>query len=339
MKDTLKCLRSGLVLLLFCALLGACRGEGNLSSGQITEIQSPDELSPELKGIQFYLFKKGDFGSKVLIQTLDRTDELLYHNPGFISRVDVSPKGKDLVYVQMTSVGDLQPIWMYWVDLDSGEEHKIAGWDKDFDEISISNPSFTSDGQQVLFTVTRYDTGLTGLARVSIDGSDLVVLDTDIPLTEGPESSPDGSMIIVACAGYDSMTRMPGFQLCLLDREGQYIKYLTNRGIGHSSKFFTPDGKKVVFTEFDPPKLLGLKKPARRFYAMDLETDEKTLLLNWDLGVLGFSASGEEIIFEGRPNGWSPWRIYVINIDGTNLRHLAYFDDFLDEWYDDAREY
>lgn len=338
MNIKIRFLRFGLVLLLFCSLLGACRGLSPLSSNQISEIQSPDELSQELREIQFYLFKKGESGSKVLIQTVDQVREQLYHNPGYLSRVDVSPDGKHLVYVQMTSFGELQPIWMWLVDLESGEEHKIAGWEREFDEISITNPGFTQDGQQVLFTITWYETGLVGLARVKVDGSDLEILDTDLPLNQGPESSPDGSLIMVTCAGYDRITDFPGFQLCLLDHDGGFIKYLTNSGSGHGSSFFTPDGKKVVFTEFDSPKLFGLIKPARRFYVMDLETDEKTLLLNWDLGVLGISRLGDEIVFEGRPNHRSPWRIYIINIDGTNLRHLAYFDDFLDEWYADAGE-
>lgn len=338
MMYKIRSLRFGLVLLLFCSLLGACRGISHFSSNQVSEIQSPDELSQELREIQFYLFKKGEFGSKVMIQTVDRARERLYHNPGYLSRVDVSPDGKHLVYVQMTSLAEIQPIWMWLVDLESGEERKIAGWERDYDEISITNPGFTHDGQQVLFTVTWYDTKLIGLARVKIDGSSLEILDTDLPLNQGPESSPDGALIMVTCAGYDQITDFPGFQLCLLDHDGRFIKNLTNSGSGHGSSFFTPDGKKVVYTEFDPPKLFGLIRPARRFYVMDLETDQKTLLLNWDLGVLGFSESGDEIVFEGRPNHRSPRRIYIINIDGTDLRHLAYFDNFLDEWYADAGE-
>jgi len=339
MKEFSRLLQLGLLLILSCMMVNKCDGRNDLCSEQIKQIQSPEELSTELKEIQFYLFKKGDFGSKVIVQTLDRKKEQLFHKPEFIPRVDVSPDGNSLVYVQMTSIGSIQPIWMWWVDLESGEERKIAGWYKNYDEISITNPGFSQDGQKVLFTVTRYDTGIIGLARVNFDGTGLEILETDIPLTEGPESSPDDSMIIVACAGYDHLTGMPGFQLCLLDENGHFLKYLTNRGVGHGRAFFTPDGKKVVFTEFDQPKLLGLIKPARWFYVMDLETDEKTILLNWDLGVLGFSKSGDEILFEGRPNEKSPWAIYIINIDGTNLRHLAYFDDFLEEWYADAREY
>ena len=197
MKNKLMLFRFGLSLLLFGVFGTACGGRCNPDHRKIKEIQSPQVLPNELGDIQFYLFKRGDFGSKVFIQTLDRKKSQLYHNSLYISRVDVSPDGRDLVYVQMTTIGDIHPVWMRRVDLESGLERKIAGWYKDIYEVSISNPGFTYDGEQVLFTVTWYDTGKIGLARVNIDGSGLEILDTDIPLTEGPESSPDGSMILL----------------------------------------------------------------------------------------------------------------------------------------------
>jgi len=340
MKEFSRLLQLGLLLILSCMMVNKCDGRNDLCSEQIKQIQSPEELSTELKEIQFYLFKKGDFGSKVIVQTLDRKKEQLFHKPEFIPRVDVSPDGNSLVYVQMTSIGSIQPIWMWWVDLESGEERKIAGWYKNYDEISITNPGFSQDGQKVLFTVTRYDTGIIGLARVNIDGRGLEILDTDIPLTQGPESSPNGLNIIVTCAGYDMLTGDPGFQLCLLDRNGKFIKFLTQRGSGHGSYYFTPDGKKIVYCEYEFGGIFGIiNKPKDRFIVQDLETGEFTQLLDWEVGVLAFSPDGNEIVFKAKQTEKSPWAIYIINIDGTNLRHLAYFDDFLEEWYADAREY
>ena len=75
------------------------------------------------------------------------------------------------------------------------------------------------------------------------------------------------------------------------------------------------------------------------FNIQNLETDQKTLLLDWAVSVLGFSDDGNEIIIKARKNRKSPRGIYIINSDGTNLRHLAYFDAFLEEWYADADEY
>ena len=340
MKKPTRGINFGLVFVLLSVLLTACGGRRTLSHNQINPVLSAEDLPAELKEIQFYLFKRGDFGSKIFIQTLDRKKGQLYHNSLYISRVDVSPDGRDLVYVQMTSIGDLRPVWMRRVDLESGAERKIAGWYKDIYEVSISNPGFTYDGEQVLFTVTWYDTGKIGLARVDIEGGRLEILDTDIPLTEGPESSPDGSLIMVLCAGYDLLSGDPGFQLCLLDSDGKFIKFLTQRGVDHGSYYFTPDGKNIVYCEYEFGGIFGIIiKPKNRFIIQDLETGEFTQLLDWEVGVLGFSPDGIEIVFKAKQTERSPWAIYIINIDGTNLRHLAYFDDFLEEWYADAREY
>lgn len=340
MKEPARVFLFGLLFLLISMFLGACGGRGNFNPNQITEIQTSADLSPELQEIKFYLFKHGDFGSKISIQTLDHSEDQLYHNPDYLSRVDVSPDMTDLVYVRMTSAGDIQPKWMWHVDLESGVERKIAGWDRNFDEISINNPGFSQDGGQVLFTVTWYDTGLVGLARVNLDGSGLEILDTDLPLNQGPEPSPDGSLIIVTCAGHEKIMGSPGFQLCLLDHDGKFVEFLTYRGVGHGSYYFLPDGESIVYSEYELGGIFGIiNKPKNRFIIQDLQTGEFKELLNWEVGVLSFSLDGEEIVFKAKQNKKSPWRIYIMNIDGSNLRHLAYFDDFLDEWYADAREY
>jgi Tol biopolymer transport system component len=328
--------RFGLILGLISIFLGACGVGADLHQNPIQEVQSPLELSDELRSVRFFLFKRGNLGSKVALVDVGQNYLQIYHNPDYLSRVDVSPDGRQLVYVRMTSVGSIQPIWLYRVDLESGQEFKLAGWFENYDQISLTNPGFTQDGEQVLFSVTWYDTGEVGLARVNSDGSDLEILDTDIPLAQGPETSPDGSLIMVLCAGPDDLNDSVGFQLCLLDHQGHFIQFLTDRGFSHGRAFFSPDGEKVVFTEYDRPRFFELIKPISRFYVMDITTDQRTLLLSWDLGVLGFSESGEEIIFEGRPSESAPWAIYIISIDGGDLRHLAYFDDFLDDWYADT---
>ena len=187
---------------------------------------------------------------------------------------------------------------------------------------------------------TWLDTNKNGLAIVNIDGTHLKILDTDLGLNEGPMYSPDATYIVVTCAGLDEVTRKPGFQICLLDSNGRYKIHLTNRGDAHGYRSFTPDGSKIVFSEFIFGGLFGIiNKQKDQFYIMDLDRENKTLLLNWEAGVQGFSDDGQEIIFKGRPDQNSSWGIYIINIDGSNLRHLTYFDAFLEEWHSDIEPY
>ena len=304
------------------------------------EVSSPEKLPKYLSDVEFYIFKTGEFGSKIVKMNLNNTLKNVIFDENSINSMDLSGDMTKLVYEHGFEKWGIRPVWLWLLDLQTGKQRKLAGWYKDFDEISITNPGFTQDGEQVLFTVTWYDTGKIGLARVNIDGTGLEILDTDIPLTQGPEPSPDGSLIMVICAGYDLLSGDPGFQLCLLDRDGKFIKFLTQRGSGHGSYYFTPDGKKIVYCEYEFGGIFGIiNKPKDRFIVQDLETGEFTQLLDWEVGVLAFSPDGNEIVFKAKQTEKSPWAIYIINIDGTNLRHLAYFDDFLEEWYADAREY
>lgn len=323
-----------LLLGLLVCLPRACFGVPNFQEYRISEIQNPTDLADDLQDIQFQLLKRGEFGSRVAILDLGFRRTQIYQNPEYLSRVDLSPDSTQLVYVRMVSLDELKPIWLYLVDLESEVEVKIAGWNVNYDEISISNPSFNPDGESVLFTVTWYDTGMIGLARVQSDGTGLTILDTELPMNEGPVSSPDHSLIIVTCGGSGLTSGPPVFQLCLLDQKGGFIERLPQGGAGYNSYAFTPDGEKVVWTEFDFGGVFGiLKKPQYRLIIHDLRSGDQDQLLDWEVQILGFSPDGSELAFLGRRNPRTAWAIYLIRSDGTSLRHLAYFDDFLTEWY------
>ncbi|MGB2964426.1 MAG: hypothetical protein WBB69_10625 [Anaerolineales bacterium] len=207
-------------------------------------------------------------------------------------------------------------------------------------DIFLTNPSFSYDGKNVIFTVTWFDSGNNGLAIVNQDGSNLRILNTNLRLNEGPILSPDGELIIVTCAGIDVLSGSPGFQMCLLDKNGVFRKQLTNRGDLNSSYYFTPDGKQIVYSEAEFGGIFQIiNQREDRMIVMDVDGDNKKAILEWDVGIKGFSDDGKEVIFVSRPDKDGPRGIYIINIDGSNLRHLAYLDDFLAEWYAGVTEY
>jgi Tol biopolymer transport system component len=253
---------------------------------------------------------------------------------------ELSPDTNFVTYVHGEKVDDQyhHRLWLY--DIEGETETKLADWEKDFMDLVLTGPSFSSDGEKVIFSISWLETNNNGLAVVNIDDRELEILTTKLSLIAGPKFSPDNNHIMVTCAGLDVVTRKPGFQLCLLDNNGRYITHLTNSGDAHGNRAFTPDGTKIVFSEFEFGGLFGIIiKPEDRFYIMDIDGENKILLLNWEVAVKGFSDDGKEIIFQGRPDQKSPWGIYIINIDGSNLRHLTYFDDFLEEWYSDIETY
>ena len=317
-----------------------CSGKNKQSHIEVVSVSNPSELPQGLQNVNIYFEKNVNDENIISIASLDfQTNErkiLAREGNG----VDLSPDGRFVTYVSGENInGDFcDALWLY--DLEKKIEVKIAGWDKKFTEIALSNPSFSPDGKEVIFSVTWFDTDSVGLATVNIDGSNQKILKTNLPLNEGPIYSPDGTLIVVTCAGFDDVSKQPGFQLCLLEKNGLLRKQLTNRGDTHGYRAFTPDGKRIVFSEFEFGGPFGIiNKPEDRFYIMDIDGENKTLLLDWEVGVKGFSEDGKEIIFKGRRDEKSPWGIYIINIDGTNLRHLTYFDEFLKEWYADIEQY
>lgn len=329
-----------LLIIIGCFVLGGCIEGFEYNKTRIMSASDPKELSREIMHKTIFFSKKGNGGSLISIMELDLQSYHEYQLEHYVQNIDLSQNGKYVTFTHGEYINGNYQIGLWLYDLEEKTETKIAGWEKDVSEIFLSNPSFSHNGDQIIFSVTWLDQGNTGLAIVNNDGSNLKILKTSIPLNEGPEYSPDGSLIIVTCAGMDALSGDPGFQLCLLDKDGQQIRPLTNRGHGHGSYYFTPDGKKIVFSEFEHGGFFGIiNKPEDRFYIMDIDGDNKTLLLNWEVGVRGFSDDGKEIIFKGRRDEKSPWGIYIINIDGTNLRHLTYFDEFLEEWYADIEQY
>jgi len=66
---------------------------------------------------------------------------------------------------------------------------------------------------------------------------------------------------------------------------------------------------------------------------MNINGTDITMLLDWNVSILGFSDNGQSIIFRKASEDRENDGVYVIDIDGENLMHLAYFDDeFLDMW-------
>ncbi len=318
----------------------SCKDSAFIDNSLISVIVDPIEISSDLQQKKFFLYKNVGDGSVVSIQSLNLMILQTYTEFDFFSHVDVSPDGSSIVFLQSVKQDEISPVWLYYVDLNNNRKEKIAGWDADQLNVSLRAPGFSFDGNQIYFSITWYEKRKNNIGVVDIDGNNLKIINTDTIISLGPEPSPDGSLIIVTCEGVNTRTDLPGFQLCLLDKDGKYIEHLTYQGNVHGSPTFSPDGNMIVFTEYDAGGLFGVLNPPKdSFYILDIETGETTLLLNWEVAVEGFSDDSSTIILQGRPDMNSPWALYLINVDGTNLRHLTYFDEFLENWYAGVEEY
>jgi len=332
--------RSLMMVFLLVVLFCGCAQPPEYISNEIISVQDPQDLDEYLGNEVIFFEKTVDGNTIIRINSLNLMTIRSYDLKRAVNGIDLSPNNRFVTYIHGQDVDGqyLHRLWLY--NLDDKTKRKIAGWDKDIMDIGLTNPSFSPDGKRVIFTVTWFETNNNGLAMVNIDGSELEILNTNSPLNEGPRISPASSHIIVTCAGLDEVTGNPGFQLCLLDKNGLFRKQLTNRGDMNGSYYFTPDGKKIAYSEAEFGGIFQIiKKRKDRFIVMDMDGKNKKEILNWDVAIKGFSDDSQEIIFESRPDKNSPWGIYIINVDGSNLRHLTYFDAFLEEWYSDIEPY
>ncbi len=111
--------------------------------------------------------------------------------------------------------------------------------------ISLDAPTFTPNGQRVIFWVGWEHES--DLAMVDIASGKVQRLNTNIRLTNFaiPDVSPDGRIVVI-CQGPRQGSLAS--ELCLLDANGKFIRYLTAEGYpwpGYGR--FTPDGQYVIY--------------------------------------------------------------------------------------------
>ena len=104
----------------------------------------------------------------------------------------------------------------------------------------------------------------------------------------------------------------------------------------HGTYLFSPDSQSIIYSEAEWGGLIGLiDKPYYQIRRIDIDGKNLHTILDWHraINVLALSDDSGEIIFMDRYDKGKTTKIYIVDKDGTNLRHLAYFDDFLADWY------
>jgi len=326
------------LLLLFATFisLSACiiTGGGSRLPDQV--LNSSDDLPANLVPIQIFLSGNQNERASGHLTTLDRQHQTDIELDNDGRDMNVSWDKTHVVYSFVETVNEefRSSIWL--LDLENGTERRVILWPDKFTDISLGDPNFYPDGDRLIFSITWYDMDTTGLGSIDLDGNNLEIIDTpQRTFNEGPKISPDGEKILVLCEGIDRDSGKPGFMLCIMNKDGSRRRLLMEDGSYHGSFLFTPDSQSIIYSEAEWGGLIGLiNKPRYQINSIGIDGKNQQTVLMWHraINVLALGKDGGEIIFMDRPESGKATKIYIIDKDGTNLRHLAYFDDFLADW-------
>jgi len=339
-------LRRGLIVGLLLICLSAC---GQLTetlpvhTPSITAINDPQQLDPDLRGNIIYLEKwTVNYENVVSVFSLDLGVNERYVLPKDqkSNGIFLLPDNTHIVYTRIEITGEEEHIdtsGVYLYELHSSEESKLAGWDVDMTDITLMHPSYSPLNDLVSFDIHWPEPFKVGFGTVDLDGNNLRTMKSTLHNIGMHSYSPDGENILVSSTRLGDVN---GIQLCLLDKNGRFLRYLTNEGDYNGSFIYTPDGARIIYVEIVWGRFLEIfRKTQHNVYIIDEDGSNREHLLRGIMVPKGFSDDGSELIFLWKANHSEQYGIYIMDIDGSNLRHLAYLDEFLEEWYSDEKDF
>lgn len=171
-------------------------------------------------------------------------------------------------------------------------------------------PTFTSDGQAIVFAGRFASPADWDVYRVSLDGTGLVNL-TQAPATDErrPSLSPDGRWL-----AFDS-DRSGNDEIFLLDLETRQVTQLTDHPALDRLPSFSPDGRSILFR--------SERDGNSEIYRMARDGTAPTRLTNHPAhdGYASYAPDGQSILFQsdrGCRDG-----IYLMDPDGWHVRALS----------------
>lgn len=317
------------LLVLLFVLLGCSNfNKKEALSLQPVLILSPDKLPSTLASQKafFYLPQKGG----IFIFSLDQNFQMQVNK--LKNDFQLSPNGHYLLYTDSLESLEVQ---VHMLDLLTNED-QVLFESKDIPggviNLGINDPSLSPDGNRVLFQYNTYSEKFGnsyseefGLGVYSLEDRSIQTI-TKVGFNSRPKYSVAGDKILSICEGKEAI----GFQICLMDSDGNNRQRLTDVA-GEHDAWFSPDGEHIVYQH---TQVSFFRKPAIGLYVMDIEGRNIVKLVDGETHFLTFSTDGKDVVFyKYLENSEDFEGFYVIGLDGKNLRKLAYFDaEFLSKW-------
>lgn len=316
-KNILVLLLGVLVFLLGCSIFG----NNESSSWQPVLILLPEELPATLASQKMLFYSTRD--ESINVVSLDRKFQMPLDIQG--NYLKLSSDGNYLIYG--TSLASLE-VQIRLLNLLTGED-LVLFESKDVPggvmELGISDPSLSPDGGSVLFQYNASSEEF-GLGVYSLDDKTIQTV-TNAGFNSEPEFSPAGDKILFICEGKKAI----GFQICIMDRDGSDRQHLTDAAGGHDA-WFSPDGEHIVYQYSTRATLF--QPSSESLYVMDINGENVVRLVEGETHLLAFSNDGKDVVYCLFPNEYDTCEgIYVVGLEGKNLRKLGYFDEeFFSQW-------
>lgn len=197
----------------------------------------------------------------------------------FGNKISVSKDGKFIIFDQLDYYQSFLLFSdLYIFDLENKQPKRITKG------MRLKEPEYDPSTGKIL--AIKYELKKTELVEIDIDGKDLkrIFFDENIILSS-PSISPDGKLIAL------SANRGGNWDILLIKRDGEVVKWITNDKFRDITPSFSNDGKFILFSS-DRDGFFNL-------YLYNLKEDKFLQLTNLITGAFypSFSEDGNEILF------------------------------------------
>ena len=276
--------------------------------------EDADAFSGPPHSIAFHSNRDGN--NEVYVMNPDGSDQTrLTINSRNDQRPDVSPNGKQIVFVSNRIITETNPTGDFEIFVMSSEGDGDGVRQLTFNGAEDSWPRWSPNGKWIAFH-SNVD-GNFEIYIVRPDGTDLTRVTDYTGLDQFPEWSPNGEQLAIR----------RDTDLYLIDLDGSNPIQLTDEAIGFNQMAsWSPDGKKLAF--------LSTREGYPSVFVMDIDGSNQVNLTPKPDGVLasawssrapGWSRNGQYIYFTARrPEVSVNENIFMMNVDGTGVTQLTF---------------
>jgi Tol biopolymer transport system component len=231
---------------------------------------------------------------------------------------DWSPDGRQIVYEHGSETG----VRVELMNADGTNVRALAGTGLEAGVTYASNPSFTPDGEHVVFNKFVEATEDFGIWVMNLDGSGQHEIG-DLPYGD-PNVSPDGDTLLMLGSKDDDDSQQALFTATM---SGGDVKQITSYALDAAGKSdWAPDGSRVITSDNanipeQSANLVTLTADGGDPFYVTEYTDADVRAY-----VGGYSPDGNWIVFRLEDHG--QYALCLIRPDGTGLRTILPLSDF-----------